>query len=151
MQDDLYVISSLYPLTLLPCFVRDVRPKFECLLEKTQDHCLKAIKSDDADLTILEGGSVLRATKEFNATPIIVESYGPGSTDLGERPAIAVVQQSSSINKLGKKQQILMLVNGIEEGFFYTYLCRDLHSFHIYFFNVIWTSNWTYKNEYTYD
>ncbi|KAK9308875.1 hypothetical protein QLX08_001288 [Tetragonisca angustula] len=88
-------------------YSRDVRPKFECSLEKTEDHCLKAIKSGDADLTILEGGSVLRATKEFNVAPIIAESYGSGSTELGERAAIAVVQKSSSINKLedlrGKK------------------------------------------------
>lgn len=88
-------------------FSREVRPKLECLLEKNQDGCLKAIKEGNADLTVVEGGSVARATKEFNAVPIIAESYGAGATEYSERPAVAVVRKSSGINKLedlrGKK------------------------------------------------
>lgn len=85
------------------CFVRDVRPKFECLLEKSQDDCLKAIKIGNAELLVIEGGWASHAIKDFNAIPIIAESYGPGSTDFGERAAVAVIKKSSSINKIGKK------------------------------------------------
>ncbi|KZC11090.1 Transferrin, partial [Dufourea novaeangliae] len=81
-------------------FSRDVRPKLECGLEKTQDACLNALKEDRTDLVVLEGGSVLRAIREFNASPIIAETYGPGATKLGERPAVAVIKKSSSINGL---------------------------------------------------
>lgn len=80
-----------------------MRPKYDCTLEKSQDDCLKAIKENNADLMVVSGGSVLRATKEYNTVPIIAESYGPGSTNFNERPAVAVVSKSSSINKLGKK------------------------------------------------
>ncbi|XP_033343987.1 transferrin [Bombus vosnesenskii] len=88
-------------------YSRDVRPKFECLLEKSQDDCLKAIKIGNAELLVVEGGWASHAIKDFNAIPIIAESYGPGSTDLGERAAVAVIKKSSSINKIddlkGKK------------------------------------------------
>lgn len=80
-----------------------MRPKLECTLEKSRDDCLKAIKTGNADLTVLEGGSVMDASTEFNAVPIIAESYGAGSTNHSERPAVAVVQKSGSINKLGKR------------------------------------------------
>lgn len=85
-----------------------MRPKYDCTLEKSQDDCLKAIKENNADLTVVSGGSVLRATKEYNTVPIIAESYGPGSTNFNERPAVAVVSKSSSINKLGKKWHSLI-------------------------------------------
>ncbi|CAK9824828.1 unnamed protein product [Anthophora retusa] len=88
-------------------YSRDVRPKLDCILKKSEDDCLKSLKDGSADLTVVEGGSVVRASKEHNAKPIIAESYGPGSTDFGERPAVAVVKKSSSIDKLeqlrGKK------------------------------------------------
>lgn len=84
-------------------FIRDVRPKFECVLEKSQDDCLKAIKIGNAELLVVEGGWASHAIKNFNTIPIIAESYGPGSTDLGERAAVAVIKKSSSINKIGKK------------------------------------------------
>ncbi|XP_076242352.1 transferrin 1 [Calliopsis andreniformis] len=82
-------------------FSRDIRPKVGCILEKSQDACLKSLKEDTIDLMILEGGSVLRAMKEYNAKPIISESYGQGSTNIGERAAVALVKKSSSLNVLG--------------------------------------------------
>lgn len=81
-------------------YSREVRPKPECMLEKSEDACLKAVKDGNADLTVAEGGSVARAIKEFNSVPLIVESYGLGSSELGERPAVAVVSKSAGINKL---------------------------------------------------
>lgn len=57
-------------------------------------------------MTVVEGSEVLRATKEFDAKPIIAESYGPASTDLGERAAVAVVKKSSSIGKLGNERPL---------------------------------------------
>ncbi|XP_076759575.1 transferrin 1 [Xylocopa sonorina] len=88
-------------------YSREVRPKLECMLGKDQNDCLKSIKEGNSDLTVLEGGSVERASKEYNAYPLIAESYGPGSTNLSERPAVAVVKKSASIKKLedlrGKK------------------------------------------------
>ncbi|OAD51936.1 Transferrin [Eufriesea mexicana] len=91
----------------IAAYSRDVRPKLECTLEKNLDDCLMATKMGNADLMVLEGGSLLRASKEFNAVPIVAESYGPGSTNYSERPAVAVVRKSGPINKLedlrGKK------------------------------------------------
>lgn len=105
----LLLVNNIIFSSLSPYFIRDVRPKYDCTLEKSQDDCLKAIKEDNADLTVVSGGSVLRATKEYNAVPIIAESYGPGSTNFNERPAVAVVSKSSSINKLGKKWHSVFL------------------------------------------
>ncbi|XP_053996345.1 transferrin [Hylaeus anthracinus] len=76
-------------------FSRDVRPKLMCSLEKDQNACLKALQEDKADMTVVEGGTVHRAVKDFNAIPIIAESYGPGSTEFGERPAVAVVKKGT--------------------------------------------------------
>ena len=88
-------------------FSRDIRPKIECILEKNQEACLKSLKEDNADLLIVQGGSVLRAVKEYNAKPILAETYGEGSTKLGERPAIALIKEGSTIKTLsdlrGKK------------------------------------------------
>lgn len=81
---------------------RDMRPKIECILEKNQEACLKSLKEDNTDLLIVAGGSVLRAVKEYNAKPILAETYGEGSTKLGERPAIALIKEGSTIKTLSK-------------------------------------------------
>ncbi|XP_076165730.1 transferrin 1 [Ptiloglossa arizonensis] len=78
-------------------FSRDVRPKLECKFDKSREDCLKAIKEDNADLVVVDGGAVQGAIRDFNAKPIIAESYGPGSTKLGERPAVAVIKKSSPV------------------------------------------------------
>ncbi|XP_076630362.1 transferrin 1 [Colletes latitarsis] len=86
-------------------FSRDVRPKLECKMEKDEDSCLKAVKEDKADLVVVEGGSIARAIKDYNAVPIIAETYGQGTTNNSERPAVAVVKESSGINKLEDLRQ----------------------------------------------
>ncbi|KAG6800752.1 transferrin 1 precursor [Apis mellifera caucasica] len=98
-------------------YSRDVRPKYDCTLEKSQDDCLKAIKENNADLTVVSGGSVLRATKEYNTVPIIAESYGSGSTNFNERPAVAVVSKSSSINKLEDLRNKKSCHSGYKDSF----------------------------------
>lgn len=82
-------------------FSRDARPRFDCILEKDQDACLKAVRDNGADITVIDGESANLAIREYNAKPIVVETYGNGSTKLGERPAIAVLKSGSSINGLG--------------------------------------------------
>ncbi|KAG7200798.1 hypothetical protein KM043_003171 [Ampulex compressa] len=79
---------------------RDARPRFECMQERDEDSCLKLLKDGGSDLVVLDGGSVLRAMREYNVKPIVAESYGDGSTKLSERPAVAAVKKSSSINGL---------------------------------------------------
>lgn len=74
----------------------------ECVSRENQNECLKALKDDKADLTVLEGGSVSQATKDYNAKPLMAESYGQGSTKLGERAAVAVVKKSSPLSSLGR-------------------------------------------------
>lgn len=41
------------------------------------------------------------AINNYNAKPIVSEAYGEGSTQLNERPAVAVVKSGSSISSLG--------------------------------------------------
>lgn len=62
---------------------------------------MKAVRDNGADITVIDGESVSLAMKEYNAKPIVVETYGEGSTKLGERPAVAVLKSGSSINGLG--------------------------------------------------
>ncbi|XP_031847327.1 transferrin 1 [Nomia melanderi] len=85
-------------------FTREVRPKFECVREKDQAACLKALQEGKADLVVLDGGAVLQAIRDVNAQPVAAETYGPGTTKNGERPAVAVVKKSSPISKLADLQ-----------------------------------------------
>ncbi|KAL0119319.1 hypothetical protein PUN28_009710 [Cardiocondyla obscurior] len=79
-------------------FSRDARPRFDCILEKDEAACLKAVRDNGADITVIDGGSVKRAINDYNVKPIVVETYGKGSTEKNEQPAIAVVKSGSSIN-----------------------------------------------------
>lgn len=80
---------------------RDARPRFDCILEESQDACLKAVRDNGADITVINGDSANLAITEYNSKPIVAETYGDGSTKFGERPAIAVLKSGSSINGLG--------------------------------------------------
>lgn len=80
---------------------RDARPRFDCILEKDEIACLKAVRDNGADITVIDGGSVKLAIDNYNAKPIVAEIYGEGSTQFNELPAVAVVKSSSSINGLG--------------------------------------------------
>ncbi|XP_014488934.1 PREDICTED: transferrin [Dinoponera quadriceps] len=82
-------------------FSRDARPRFDCILEKDQDACLKAVRDNGADITVIEGGSVKLAIKDYNAKPIVAETYGDGSTRHGERAPVAVIKNGSPINGFG--------------------------------------------------
>jgi len=61
---------------------------------------LQAIRDNGADTAVIDGGSVKLAIDNYNAKPIIAETYGEGSTKFGEQPAVAVIKKGSSINKL---------------------------------------------------
>lgn len=61
-----------------------------------------ALKDKNVDLLILNGGSVKKAMNDFNAKPIMAENYGPGATEMSERPAVVVVKKNIHINSLGK-------------------------------------------------
>ncbi|KAK0169137.1 hypothetical protein PV327_002883 [Microctonus hyperodae] len=80
---------------------RDARPKLDCIKKKDQNACMIALKNKDVDLIMLDGGSVKKAIDDFNAKPIMAENYGPGATEMSERPAVVVVKKNSYINSLG--------------------------------------------------
>lgn len=82
-------------------YYRDARPRFDCVLEQDEIACLKAVRDNGADITVIDGGSVKLAIENYNAKPIVAEAYGNGSTQVNERPAVAVVKSGSSINGLG--------------------------------------------------
>ncbi|XP_015610061.1 transferrin [Cephus cinctus] len=81
-------------------FSRDVRPRVECLREQNEASCLTAVRDNGADLVVLDGGSVIEAIQQYNLQPIISETYGNGTTEFGERAAIAVIKKGSNINNL---------------------------------------------------
>jgi len=103
---DLYITYNLY---------RDARPRFDCILEKDETACLKAVRDNGADITIIDGGSVKRAINEYNVKPIVAETYGEGSTKLSERPALAVIKSGSSINGLSTIFQSINFVKLCDE------------------------------------
>lgn len=80
---------------------RDARPRLDCILEKDEASCLKAVRDNGADITVIDGRSVKQAITSYNVKPIVAEVYGEGSTNFSERPAVAVVKSGSSINGLG--------------------------------------------------
>ncbi|KAJ8681899.1 hypothetical protein QAD02_017691, partial [Eretmocerus hayati] len=81
-------------------YSRDVRPRFDCILEKDENACLKALRDDNADLLVMSGERVDYAIKNYNIKPIVAESYGSGQTEFSERPAVAVVKRGSYIKSL---------------------------------------------------
>ncbi|XP_058797852.1 transferrin [Phymastichus coffea] len=81
-------------------FSRDARPRFDCILEKDEDACLKALQDDGADLLIMSGEKVEEAMKNYNVKPIVAESYGLGETEYSERPAVAITKRGSYIKSL---------------------------------------------------
>ncbi|KAL7301182.1 hypothetical protein TKK_0006152 [Trichogramma kaykai] len=81
-------------------FSRDVRPRFDCILQKDEEACLKSLRDDGADLLVMSGERVEYAIKNYNIRPIVAEAYGPGSTEFSERPAVAVVKRGSYIKSL---------------------------------------------------
>jgi hypothetical protein len=70
------------------------------VLEKDEASCLKAVRDNGADITVIDGGLVKRAISDYNVKPIVAEAYGEGSTKFSERPAIAVIKKGSSINEI---------------------------------------------------
>ncbi|CAG9769306.1 unnamed protein product [Ceutorhynchus assimilis] len=85
-------------------FSRNIRPRFDCILEANVDDCMKSIRDDGADIITLDGGLVDSATKNFNLKPILAEQYGPTG---GSYYAVAVVRKDSEIRSFedlrGKK------------------------------------------------
>lgn len=86
-------------------FSRDVRPRFDCILQKDQEECQRFVRDENADLLVAQGCPVIK--DGVNLKPIVTETYGPGSTKFGERAAVIVVKKDSDINELanlrGKK------------------------------------------------
>lgn len=62
---------------------------------------MKAVRDNGADITVIDGESAQLAIRDYNTKPIVAETYGPGSTKFGERPALAVVKSGSAISGLG--------------------------------------------------
>ncbi|XP_066595982.1 transferrin [Prorops nasuta] len=98
-------------------YSRDARPRINCLMEKDENSCLSTVRDGGADLVVLEGSSVLKAIREYNAIPIIAESYGAGSTKLNEKPAVAVVKKGSKINSLADIRGKKLCQSGYQNDF----------------------------------
>ncbi|XP_076250329.1 transferrin 1 [Rhynchophorus ferrugineus] len=85
-------------------FSRDIRPRFDCVLEENVHACLSTIRDNGADIITLDGGLADVAEKQYNLKPVLAEQYGPAG---GSYYAVAVVKKSSSINSFedlkGKK------------------------------------------------
>lgn len=73
-------------------FSRNIRPRFDCVLEKTVDDCMKSIRDNGADIITLDGGLVDKAQKHYNLKPIVSEVYGELG---GSYYAVAVVRKNS--------------------------------------------------------
>ncbi|KAJ8942969.1 hypothetical protein NQ318_016744 [Aromia moschata] len=85
-------------------FSRNIRPRFDCVLENNIYACLKAIRDNGADIIALDGGLVDLAQREYNLKPILAEQYGQTG---GSYYAVAVVKKDSPFQSLadlkGKK------------------------------------------------
>lgn len=81
-------------------------------MEKDEAACLKAVRDNGADITVIDGESAKLAIRDYNAKPIVVESYGDGSTKYNERPAVAVVKTDSSINGFGASSLLTNTFSG---------------------------------------
>ncbi|XP_050308566.1 transferrin [Anthonomus grandis grandis] len=85
-------------------FSRNIRPRFDCVLEANVQNCLKSIRDDGADIITLDAGLVDTAVNQFNLKPVVAEQYGPTG---GSYYAVAVVKKDSSIRSFedlrGKK------------------------------------------------
>lgn len=73
-------------------FSRNVRPRFDCVIEKSIDDCLKTIRDNGADIITLDGTIVEKAKNEYNLRPIVAEKY---DSDDGSYYAVAVVKKNS--------------------------------------------------------
>ncbi|XP_018576299.1 transferrin [Anoplophora glabripennis] len=78
-------------------FSRNIRPRFDCVVEKNVYACLNTIRDNGADIITLDGGLVDLAQREYNLKPIVAEQYGPLG---GSYYAVAVVKKGSSYQSL---------------------------------------------------
>lgn len=85
-------------------FSRNIRPRFDCILEQDVYNCLKTIRDNGADIIALDGGLVDVAEREYNLKPILAEQY---SATGGSYYAVAVIRKHSTIQSFedlkGKK------------------------------------------------
>ncbi|KAF5286393.1 hypothetical protein FQA39_LY16313 [Lamprigera yunnana] len=73
-------------------FSRDIRPRFDCVLEENISECLKTIRDNGADIITVDGQWVDKAKKHYNLKPIVSEMYGSLG---GSYYAVAVVRKNS--------------------------------------------------------
>ncbi|KAI4460367.1 transferrin [Holotrichia oblita] len=76
-------------------FTRNIRPRFDCVQERTVEDCLRNIRDGGADIITLDAGHVDQAIKEYNLKPIVAEKY---SADGGSYYGVAVVKKNSAYN-----------------------------------------------------
>jgi len=76
-------------------FTRNIRPRFDCVQERTVEACMKNIRDGGADIIALDGGLVVKAIKDYNLKPIVGEKY---SDHGGTYYAVAVVKKNSPYN-----------------------------------------------------
>lgn len=79
-------------------FSRNIRPRFDCVAERSVDGCFKTIRDNAADVIVVDAAQAERAKQKFNLRPIIAENYN-SSTD-GSSFVVAVVHKSSTYRSL---------------------------------------------------
>ncbi|VDI36666.1 melanotransferrin-like [Mytilus edulis] len=55
---------------------KDLKPKLDCVLGKSADHCMQLIADGDADMMTLDSGDVYLAGEKYGLKPIAAEDYG---------------------------------------------------------------------------
>lgn len=78
----------------IAAYSRDIRPAFECILEKSLEKCLDTIRANGADIITLDATDALTAVDKYNLKIIAREKYQGNSSDVY---AVAVVKSSSPI------------------------------------------------------
>lgn len=79
-------------------FSRNVRPRFDCVQERSIDSCFKTIRDNAADVIAVDAAYVERAKQKYNLRPIIAEKYN-SSTD-GSYYVVAAVRKGTTIQSL---------------------------------------------------
>ncbi|KAB0802851.1 hypothetical protein PPYR_05037 [Photinus pyralis] len=79
-------------------FSRDIRPRFDCVLEENVKKCLETVRDNGADIITVDGGFVDQGKKHYNLKPILSEMYG----SMGDSYyAVAVVRKNSLYKSFG--------------------------------------------------
>ncbi|XP_053604695.1 transferrin [Plodia interpunctella] len=78
-------------------FSRDIRPTLDCVLESSDDDCLKSVRDNGSDLAAVDDVRVASASNQYGLHPVFHEVYGPKKVP---NFAVAVVKKGSSLKTI---------------------------------------------------